>query len=365
VPAVFFDGERLQMNCTRKATALAATLLLAAPALLPQQNPPPPPPPPQGTQQGSQQAAQQGGTVVVRSALVVVPVTVKDAAGELVSDLEQGDFRILEDGVEQRIVLFAADPVPISAVVLIDNALNSKNSEEVQKSLRAITGGMGPGDETAVFRFDHDSEQISDFISDSDALMTQLARVQLTGDYVAPAGEPMNSGVDTAGPAPGAPSVSLKRSTGVSEKCINDALYAAAELLRTRPRDRRKVIYLISDGVDSKQNIYNFKDTVKVLISSETAVYGIGIGEAFFKRGINVVAKFSHATGGDIFYPRGPRDLEALYSRIAEQARNQYTIGYAPQHNDRTVTYHSIEVRIERPGLRLLSRDGYYSAPHP
>jgi VWFA-related protein len=352
------------MNCTRKAIALAAAALLAAPALLPQQNPPQPPPP-QGTQQGSQQATQQGGTLVVRSALVVVPVTVKDASGELVSDLQQGDFRIMEDGVEQRIVLFAADPVPISAVVLIDNALNSKNSEEVQKSLRAITGGMGPGDETAVYRFDHSSEQISGFISDPDALMTQLARVRLTGDYVAPAGEPMTSGVDTAGPAPGAPSVSLRQTTGVSEKCINDALYAAAELLRSRPRDRRKIIYLISDGVDSKRNTYNFNDTVKVLISSETAVYGVGIGEAFFKRGINVVAKFSHATGGDVFYPSGPRDLEQLYSRIAEQARNQYTIGYAPQHNDRTVTFHSIEVRIERPNLRLLARDGYYSAPHP
>lgn len=348
------------MNSIRKRFALAGALLMAYAPLSAQQSTPP-----QTTQQSPPSTVQQGGTIIARSALVVVPVTVKDGAGELVSDLQQDDFRILDDGVEQRITLFSADPVPISSVVLIDNALNSKNAEEVQKSLRAITAGMGPGDEIALYRFDQYSQQICDFISDPDTLMAQLSRIQLSGAYVGIAGDPLTGGPDPQGPAPGAPSVNIRRTTSVPEKSINDALYSAAELLRTRARDHRKIVYLISDGVDSKHNTYDFKDTVKVLISSETAVYGIGVGEAFFKRGINVVAKFSHATGGDVFYPGGRGNLEALYSRIAEQARNQYTIGYSPPHDDRTVTYHSIEVRIRRPGLKLIARDGYYSAPHP
>jgi len=347
------------MNWIRKLFALGVAFSMASVPLPAQQTTNPP----QATQQTSQATGQQPGTIVMRSGLVVVPVTVKDGSGELVSDLQESDFRILDDGVEQRISLFSADPVPISSVVLIDNALNSKNAEEVQKSLRAITAGMGPGDEIALYRFDQYSQQVCDFISDPDELMSQLSRIQLSGAYVAPAGDPMTGGPDPPGPAPGAPAVNIRRTTGVPEKSINDALYSAAELLRTRARDHRKIVYLISDGVDSKHSTYDFKDTVKLLISSETAVYGIGIGEAFFKRGINVVARFSHATGGDVFYPGGRGTLEALYSRIAEQARNQYTIGYAPPHDDRIVTYHSIEVRIRRPGLKLIARDGYYSAP--
>ena len=53
-------------------------------------------------------------------------------------------------------------------------------------------------------------------------------------------------------------------------------------------------------------------------------------------------------------------NLEGLYGRVSEQARNQYTIGYSGAHADRSKPYHTIEVRVKRPGLSLLTRDGYY-----
>ena len=133
--------------------------------------------------------------------------------------------------------LFSADPVPISSVVLIDNALNSKNAEEVQKSLRAITAGMGPGDEIALYRFDQYSQQICDFISDPDTLMAQLSRIQLSGAYVAPAGDPMTGGPDPPGPAPGAPSVNIRRTTErpreVHQRC---ALFRGRAVAHPRAR---------------------------------------------------------------------------------------------------------------------------------
>ena len=53
--------------------------------------------------------------------------------------------------------------------------------------------------------------------------------------------------------------------------------------------------------------------------------------------------------------------LEELYSRVTEQARNQYTLAYSPQGNDKGKDYHSVEVRVKRSGLNIITREGYYS----
>ncbi|HET9803256.1 MAG TPA: hypothetical protein VFP96_08470, partial [Candidatus Acidoferrum sp.] len=52
--------------------------------------------------------------------------------------------------------------------------------------------------------------------------------------------------------------------------------------------------------------------------------------------------------------------LEELYSRVTEQARNQYTLAYSPQGNDKTKDYHAVEVRVRRAGLNIITREGYY-----
>jgi VWFA-related protein len=314
-------------------------------------------------QSGQQQAPKTPGQINVTSALVVVPVTVKDTSGALVNNLLQEDFRLFEDGTEQKISLFALEPSPISSVVLLDNALSIKNSDDVRKSLRAIVGGFAPGDETTIIRFDHYPEESAGFISDPDQLLTKLSRVKLPGEFDAPAGQPiLLAPMINGAPAPGAPGVTQKRAAPPSEKCINDAVYAAATLLRSRPKGRRRVIFLISDGEGSKDNVYNLNDTVKMLVSSEVAVYSIGVGGSFLERGLNVISKLAHDSGGDVFYARGS-NLEVLYSRVEDQARNQYTLGYQPHHRDRVVTYHTVDVRVERPGLTVYARQGYYSAP--
>jgi VWFA-related protein len=153
-------------------------------------------------------------------------------------------------------------------------------------------------------------------------------------------------------------------------KHINDAIYAAAEQLQDRPRERRKIIFLVSDGQNAKNNTHSYDETLKLLLSADISVYVIGVGEANLNRGItflgnNIIGKFAHATGGDIFYASSREDLEGLYPRVSEQARNQYTIGYSGAKTDRSVPYHAIEVRVRRPGLSLLARDGYYLTDKP
>ena len=300
--------------------------------------------------------------------LVVVPVTVKGSGGELVTDLEQNDFRVFEDGIEQPIALFSADAFPLSAAILIDDDLKRGTAEKVQKTLETLAGAFSASDEVSLWRFDEVPEQVSDdFIVDNDALLTQLKKIDLSSSFPGFGSAPMTNGphVNTQS-MPGPYEVPSSTIGHPNTKHINDAIYAAAEQLQDRPRERRKIIFLISDGQNAKNNTHSYEDTLKLLLSADISVYCVGVGEANMNRGItflgnNILAKYAHSTGGDIFYGGVSREnLEELYARVSEQARNQYTIGYSGAHTDRTKPYHSIEVRVKRPGLVLLARDGYY-----
>jgi VWFA-related protein len=300
--------------------------------------------------------------------LVVVPVTVKDSSGELVTDLQQNDFRVFEDGVEQPIALFSAEAFPLSAAILIDDDLKQGTAEKVQKTLETLAGGFSPSDEVSLWRFDEVPQQISDdFIADNDKLLTDLKHVDLSSSFPGIGSYTMTDGprVNTAAP-PGPAKIPTEANGHPNNKHINDAIYAAAEQLQDRAHDRRKIIFLISDGQNAKNNTHKYDETLKLLLSADISVYVVGVGEANLNRGItflgnNILSKYAHSTGGDIFYGGvGRENLESLYARVSEQARNQYTIAYSGTHTDRTKPYHTIEVRVRRPGLSLLTRDGYY-----
>lgn len=313
------------------------------------------------------------GTIRSTVSLVVVPVTVKDDAGELVTDLQQNDFRVFEDGIEQPIAQFSAEAFPLSAAILIDDDLKRSTAEKVQKTLETLAGAFAVNDEVSLWRFDEVPEQVSeDFIGDNDKLLTALKHVDLSTSFPGIGSYAMTAGprVNTAQP-PGPAAIPAEANGHPNTKHIDDAIFAAGEQLQDRPRGRRKIIFLISDGQNAKNNTHKYGETLKLLLSQDISVYAVGVGEANLNRGItflgnNVLAKYAHATGGDIFYGGASREnLEELYARVSEQARNQYTIAYSGAHTDRTKDYHTIEVRVRRPGLSLLTRDGYYLSAVP
>jgi VWFA-related protein len=89
------------------------------------------------------------------------------------------------------------------------------------------------------------------------------------------------------------------------------------------------------------------------------------VGSEFFDRRFERLAKYAHDTGGDVYYSMKSRAMEELYSRVTEEARNQYTLAYAPAGPDRGTDYHEIEVRVKREGLTILAREGYYAGGVP
>jgi tetratricopeptide (TPR) repeat protein len=90
--------------------------------------------------------------IVANTNLVVQPVTVKDARGNLVAGLTAEDFRIFDDGVEQRIEVFEGEA--LSLVVLVNDDLKAVDAREMAPSLRSILAGIGGEDEATVCRFD-------------------------------------------------------------------------------------------------------------------------------------------------------------------------------------------------------------------
>jgi Ca-activated chloride channel homolog len=322
---------------------------------------------PQATQQPAQQPKQP--TIVRTVNQVIVPVTVKGGGGQLVPDLHKEDFRIFEDNVEQRILFFSADAYPLSMVVLVDNDLKSRDAEQVTGSLLSIVAGMSASDEAFVCRFDQFFHPGKGFFSDQDKLLTELKRTRLDEQpSVAPQGGPLSEGTvinghSSTGDSPNVagPTMVIK---GQSTKALDDAVYAASQLLKDRDPDRkrRKIILLISDGVNNpKVNTNNYDTTIKELLRHDIAVYGVGVGSAYFNRRFERLAKYAHDSGGDVYYGMKGRALEEFYSRVTEEARNQYTLAYNSTGTDRGVEHHSIEVRVERAGLTILTREGYYA----
>lgn len=297
--------------------------------------------------------------------LVVVPVTVKDSKGNLVADLRKDEFRIFEDGVEQQASLFSTDAFPLSAVVLLDDDLKPKASDQLHKSLLAIAGAFSESDEVALARFASFFTPVMEFSQDNDHLMAELKRL-VSGDEPFPDPE-STAPHPTAGsqPIPGAATTPQQSAADKTTKHLDDAIHAAAEALRGRDRERRKVIILLSDGVDAKGNTYNYEQTLALLLSSDVSVYAIGTDASLLRRGASPLSRYARATGGDTYFVSNAPALSRAYAQVAEEARHQYTLAYVPAGTDRAQNYHSIEVRVRRPGLEVLSRDGYYLARLP
>ncbi|HEX4642784.1 MAG TPA: hypothetical protein VH161_04930, partial [Candidatus Acidoferrales bacterium] len=149
------------MNCPRKFLAVIAALVLTgatfalshaqdskdqspAPSLKPGGAQVPSSPSP------ANQTQDPRARIVGRVSLVIVPVTVKNGAGDLVTDLQQNDFRVFEDGIEQPIEAFSAEAVPLSAAILVDDDLKTGTAEKVQKTLETLAGAFSASDEVSL-----------------------------------------------------------------------------------------------------------------------------------------------------------------------------------------------------------------------
>ncbi len=360
-----------------------------------QQAAPAQPPAPSGQEPASEQQIppqatppEEGSTAlaqfVVQVNFVQVPVTVKDAKGNLVSGLTWRDFTVYENNTREPLRVFSVDPQPLSIAFVIDQTVPSNVMDEVNRSMGAIQGALAPYDEAAVFTYSNGAKEWTGFTGAQGArLPAVLALAKATGsDPMVPdnGGDPFAAcAISVNGNCPDPnlqPGKSAQNSTFITIPkeihTLNDAILAAAKELSTRPKDRRRIIFVISDGKEYGSKA-TWKEVVRYLQTNKVAVYATLVGDSArfgeewldrfhlpFTMYDNVLYKYTAATGGDYYAEGGVNGIERSYARIAEEARDQYTLGYLSHESIYDGKYRNIDVRVDRPNVTVIAKLGYY-----
>jgi VWFA-related protein len=325
----------------------------------------------------------------LRSTFVDVPFTVKDNKGHLVAGITWRDVRVYENGLRQHMSVFIRDPVPLSVALVIDQSLTPDTMERVNSSLAALQGAFSPYDEVEVFTYNHGVQKQDGFDAGQGArLAAVLERSKSTGVepmYYA-AGEGLGGGININNGAE-LNQTPLSAGTGRvnghaqnperESHTLNDAILAAAKATSRVGRDRRRVVYVISDGKEYG-SVAKQKEVIKYLQTNNVTVYATLVGDSSVE-GLgfldklhiplqmrdNVLPAYTSATGGQTYAEFRTRGIETSFARVTDEVRNQYSVGYYSTEPSVDGKFRKIEVQIMRPNLQVLAKDGYYPAAEP
>jgi VWFA-related protein len=322
---------------------------------------------------------------VVQVNFVQVPVTVKDSKGNLVSGLTWRDFTVYENSTREPLRVFSVDPEPLSVAFVIDQTLPSNVMDQVNRSMGSIEGALTQYDEAAVFTYTNGAKEWTGFTGgQSSRLPAVLSLAQSTGsDPSVPVtgGNPFSAcAISINGNCPD-PNLQPGKSTHSIGQLdlpkeihtLNDAILAAAKELSSRPKERRRIIFVISDGKEYGSKA-TWKEVVRYLQTNHIAVYGTLVGDSahwgveWLDRvhvpltGVydNILYKYTLATGGDYYAEGSVNGIERSYAKIADQARDQYTLGYLSHESIYDDKFRNIDVRVDRPNVTVIAPLGYY-----
>jgi VWFA-related protein len=316
-------------------------------------------------------ASAQDFQIRTRVDLVVVPVTVKASGDKLINGLQKDDFVVFEDGQRQTITNFTSDPVPLSAAVVIDTGLSADSLAKVQQTFPALAGAFSQFDEVAAYRFDKDVVKLVDFTKNPEALEAALKPVREikpdTRQALLPGGPFSTIGpvINGAAVVPPGQVGSPVTQNQPKIKVLNDAIYAAAADLEKRERNRRKIVLVVSDGV-TNGSTHSFQETVNSLLDFGIEVHAITVDQTALTKKFTSLNDYAKSTGGDSYYVGSSiQSIETAYARAAEQARNQYVLGYVSENKPigKDPIFRNIEVKLARADYATLHRTGYYQYP--
>jgi VWFA-related protein len=332
-----------------------------------------------GTQPRNQvnPAEDLGYTIRVHSNLVLLPVMVKDSEGRPVVDLHPEDFTVKEDGKEQKLVFFTSDPYPLSVAIILDLGMPDVAVQKMNQTYGSLVGALSPYDEAALYTYSSTVTQLSDFTNNSNRLTSELNELKtVRGAHNGPPilGGPLGpNGPSVNGMPVGGPPVDPVNTPEREYHVLNDAILQAALDLSKRPRRYRKVIFVISDGRELGSKA-SYRQVLKLLETREIQIKAVVVDNGalpvfkqvekvhhvFLQGYTDILPKYVSATGGGHIYTELSRNaIEDAYQDVTSDARNQYTMGYAPQAIVSSSACRGIEVIVHRKGLKVYARDAY------
>jgi VWFA-related protein len=298
----------------------------------------------------------------------------------MVDGLLSTDFSVKENGVQQKLSFFTADPFALSVAIVLDLGMPDTAVQKVNQTFSALVGAFAPYDEVSLYTYSSTVSQVSDFTAPTQkltALLNQMKTVRghnngppvLSGP-LAPNG-PIINGVPVGSPTE--PVYTPPKESHV----LNDAILRAALDLSKRDRTRRKIIFVISDGREYGSQA-SYKDVLRLLLSNEIQVKAVAVESAALpvygklerlhlpRMGYgNILPKYASATGGAQYAELSRSAIEDIYAQAMGEARNQYTLGYTPARSKTpsAAPYREIEVLVHKPNLKVTAKAGYYPAP--
>ena len=306
----------------RAAFALGAALVVSFTGTLAAQEPAPSPAP------------------IFRSAaqIVALNVTVTDPKKQFVSGLNQGDFAVFEDGVQQQVRFFEAREVPLDLILLIDTSSSMRDKMAVvQEAAVGFLKTLKSGDRGSVVTF-------SDGVNVVQALTPDVSAL-----------EQAVSGTVAKG------ATSLHNAIYVALKEFTKAARAEGDL-------RRQAIAVLSDGEDTS-SLISFDDVLALARKSGVGIYTIGLhskrpaashAPRYFSSADFSMKSLAQETGAQAFFPLEIGELKGVYASIAQELANQYAMAYSPANSRADGRFRRIVVRVTaRPELQLRTRSGY------
>jgi Ca-activated chloride channel family protein len=272
--------------------------------------------------------------------LALVNITVTDPYNRLVTGLDQDNFRVFEDSVEQEVLTFSSEDVPISIGVIFDFSGSMANKiGKAREAALQFFKTANPADEFFLVTFNERAELTSTFTNSVEDLQSRML-------LTAPKGR----------------------------TALLDAIYLGLSQMRGAHNAKRALL-ILSDGGDNHSR-YSENDIKRLVKEADTQLYAIGIFDPLNYRnrspeelnGPSLLSDITDLTGGRVFAVENLNELPDIATKIGMELRNQYVLGYKPSNKVHDARWRKIKVKMRAPRglppLSVFARTGYYAPAH-
>ena len=287
----------------------------------------------------SAQQPQDQPTPAFRAGVDVVSlnVTVSDLDGRFVTNLDQTNFQVYEDGVQQNVTFFTKTQLPIALAMLIDTSASmDENMAIAQEAAIGFSQRLRPEDLAEIVDFDSRVNILQTFTNDAVELEQAIQQTSAGG------------------------STALYNAIYISLRELSKAPLRRADV-------RREAIIVLSDGEDTS-SLVTFDEVLEQAKRSETAIYSIGLqsddsrSRVGFREADFVLRQLAQETGGRAFFPNEVDELPKIYQDISDELSSQYSVGYISGNPLRNGQWRRIVVRVDRESIEARAKQGYYAS---
>jgi VWFA-related protein len=265
--------------------------------------------------------------------LVVLPISVADKSGKLITNLTQQSFKVYENGAEQPIKLFKREDVPVSIGIIIDNSGSMRDKrQKVETASIDLVKASNPRDEVFIVNFNDEAYLDVEMTSDMKKLEEGVSRIDSRGGTA-----------------------------------MRDAISMSIDYLKEKGKKDKKVLLVVTDGNDTAST-GSLEKLIDKTRQGEVLVFAIGLlneeerREA--KKAKRALDEITRESGGLSFYPKDLAEVDRIAQEVAHEIRNQYTIAYSPTVQNLDGSFRQIRVTVNAPGHPVArTRTGYYATP--